>query len=174
MNLSFIKKEDETQFHNLQINGNNKAFIIPLVKILYVLLSFNFDGVDKEENSIQMLYVLSSQKYGKDSIKEIIIHDIFNKMNDLKKEEIETMRFHIGEIYTKNDYIFNSYLYVPISKFCTKIIGFLKYFYDLLNDYFEKSKMVDAIETKIGTFVHCSETLKTEKDSIASKLIKAK
>ncbi|MCQ2819651.1 MAG: hypothetical protein MJ252_20495 [archaeon] len=174
MNLSFIKKEDEKAFSVLKINENNKALIIPLLKIIYLLFSFNFEGVDKEENSIQMLYVLSQKTYGKSSLKEVIIEDVMKKLNYLSHSEIEEMQINISKIYNKCDYIFSSYLYVPISMFCSKIITFLKYFYDLLNDYLEKEKMVRAIETKIGTFVECSETLKKEKDSIADKLNKNK
>ncbi|MCQ2817162.1 MAG: hypothetical protein MJ252_07845 [archaeon] len=170
-NLSFIKKEDEIGFKELQIREEIKPVIIPFIKLIYIVLDLNYED-GKEDNCIKILYDLSSQKYGKDSLKEIFIKDFLKKINEFKKEDVYKMQEKLSELLMKNEFLFSSCIYLPLSPFCSKLSNCLKYFYDLLNDYIEKNKMVQAIETKIGNFVDCSETLKKKKDSLALKLNK--
>ncbi|MCQ2816230.1 MAG: hypothetical protein MJ252_03080 [archaeon] len=174
MNLSFIKKEDEVVFHDLEIKEEIKPIIIPFLKMIYVILGFPLEMVEKEQNPIQQLYLLSSQKFKKNSLKEIFIFDFVNKVNDLSKDEINNIHIQLSDLVQKNELIFASYMYLPLSQFCSKLANCLKYFFDLLNDHMEKNKIVQALESKIGKFVECSEILKKQKESLVTKLTKSK
>lgn len=151
----------------------SRVFILPFVHILFSMLFLDYSQIEKEEEIIKGLYSLVYQKYGKTSLKEVFIKDFFGKMNELTKDEIVEIRKEMTDVYMKNELIFSSSVYLSLSKFCAKMANPLKYFFDLLNDYVEKHKMVSALENKIGKFVECSETLKKKKEYITMTLNKS-